>query len=146
MKRLVPIMAMLLLSGCNAEPGENAAAAAPTLRLPAVAGRPGAGYFDIAVSADQGALIAVTSPQAGRVEMHETMQRGTMSSMRPVARLAPDGGRIVFRAGGRHLMLYEVGPRLAPGGTAQFALRFENGQTRTIEATIVAPDGSHAVH
>ncbi len=115
----------------------SAAADQPIFQLPVLPGRPGAAYFAIQVPADHGALIGVTSPQAGRIEMHETMTHGAMSSMRPLERMAPENGRIVLARGGRHLMLFDVNPQLAAGGRAQLVLRFEHGQTRTLDAAVV---------
>jgi copper(I)-binding protein len=158
MKRLVPIVAIALaLAACGAPaPDENAhidnhgqasAARYETMfRLPVLPGRPGAGYFSVAVPADHGALISVTSPQAGRIEMHETSREGEMTRMRPIQRIAPEDGQIVLMPRGRHLMLFEVNPSLAPGGTAQFVLHFENGQTRTIDARVIDAGAGHGGH
>lgn len=157
MKAAVPILvAALFLAGCGAPADQNniggeerrpeAASEGPIFQLPVLPGRPGAGYFAIDVPADHGALVGVTSPQAGRIEMHETMRSGSMSSMRPLQRIAPGGGRIVLTRGGRHLMIFDVSPSLAAGGTAQFVLRFEQGQSRTLEARVVNPGGAHGGH
>ncbi len=88
MRKTVPIMAALLALPACGQPAASAnnaaghhvaantasaAAAGPVIRLPAVWGRPGAGYFDYRVEGDRGALVSVTSPQAGRIEMHETV-------------------------------------------------------------------------
>lgn len=158
MKRLLPILAALAVSACGtpspqqqnnsnaANAHERAETTGPIFQLPVLAGRPGAAYFTIDVPADHGALVGVTSPQAGRVEMHETMQQGSMSSMRPAERLAPENGRLVLARGGRHLMLFEVSPRLAAGGRAQLVLRFEHGQTLTLDAAVVDAGGEHGGH
>lgn len=158
MKRLVPIMAAALaVASCgsptanhHAEAGNNHAASTasdqPIVQRPVLPGRPGAAYFAIDVPADHGALVGVTSPQVGRIEMHETMQQGSMNSMRPAERLAPENGRIVLARGRRHLMLFEVNPQLAAGGRAQLVLRFEHGQTRTLDATVVDAAGDHGGH
>ena len=153
MKALVPILAAALaLAACgtpaadrNSTAGNNQQASMtneqPIFQLPVLPGRPGAAYFAIEVPADHGALLGVTSPQAGRIEMHETMREGAMSGMRPMARITPENGRIVLARGGRHLMLFDVSPGLAAGGRAQLVLRFEHGQTRTLEATVIDAGG-----
>lgn len=157
MKALVPIMIVTLaVVGCGNPAAQNnlgahnrhreAGSEAPIFQLPVLPGRPGAGYFAVDVPADHGALIGVTSQQAGRIEMHETMRNGAMSAMRPLQRLAPEDGRIVLARGGRHLMIFDVNLAAAAGRTAQFVLRFEHGQTRTIEARIVGPGGEHGGH
>ena len=158
MKRLVPIVvAALAVAACgtpaaqqNSNGGDNRQASAaseePIVQLPVLAGRPGAAYFAIEVPADYGALVSVTSPQIGRIEMHETMAQGSMTSMRPAERLIPENGRLVLARGGRHLMLFDVNPQLAVGGRAQLVLRFEHGQTPTLDAMVVDAGGEHGGH
>lgn len=158
MKRYVPILAAALALAACGTPAANhhdaasnnqqasAATDQPIIQLPVLPGRPGAAYFTIDVPADHGALIGVTSPQVGRIEMHETMQQGSMTSMRPAERLAPENGRLVLARGGRHLMLFDVNPQLTPGGRARLALRFEHGQTRTLDAAVIDAAGDHGGH
>jgi len=142
MKRLVPIMAALLLAGCDVSEPTPVTPAAPTIRLPAVPGRPAAGYFELRIEGDRGALVSVTSPQAGRVEMHETRMSGTMSSMRPVRRVAVrNGENLVFAPGGRHLMIYDLDPVVRPGGDFTFVLHFERGPPRPLGALVLSAGG-----
>jgi len=147
----------LALAGCGSQapesnfmggPSQNASAARyeTIFRLPVLPGRPGAGYFSVQAAADHGALVGVGSPQAGRIEMHESIQDGSISRMRRVDRIAPDGGQIVLMPRGRHLMLFDVDQSLVPGAAAQFVLRFEGGQTRTIDARVIAGQDAHAGH
>lgn len=153
MKRLVPIIAATLaLAACggSADHGNNhsasAASSAPVFQLPVLPGRPGAAYLTVEVPTGHGALIGVTSPQAGRIEMHETVRQGSRTGMRMVERMAPENGRIALTRGGSHLMVYDVNPSLAAGGTAQLVLRFQNGQTMTLAARVVSPGGEHEGH
>jgi periplasmic copper chaperone A len=152
MRTTVPILAALLaLSACGqtapsannvsanaAETNTASAAAGPVVRLPAVAGRPGSGYFDYRVEGDRGALTSVTSPQAGRVEMHETMNMaGHMSEMRPIARIpVRDGETLSFTPGGRHLMVYDIARDVHAGGRIDLILHFERGDPVTVSATL----------
>ena len=142
MKRLVPIAALLLaLQACNAEP-TPVTAPSPFVRLPAVPGRPASGYFEVNVNPGQGALTSVSSPQAGRVEMHETMSSGNMTSMRPLDRVAvPAGQRLVFAPGGRHLMLYDLAPAVRPGGEVTLVLHFEHGPPVALAARVESAGG-----
>jgi periplasmic copper chaperone A len=158
MKRLVPIMAATLaIAACgtpaadhNNSAGGNSHAdttsGEPVFQLPVLPGRPGAAYFAIDVPADHGALVGVTSPQAGRIEMHETERQGARTGMRMVERMAPENGRIELARGGSHLMLYDVNAQLAAGGTAQLVLRFQGGQTRTLAARVIAAADAHGGH
>ena len=144
MTKPVPILAaLLLLAGCGGDaPPSPAASPAATVRMPAVPGRPAAGYFAIRIEGDRGALVSVSSPQAARVDMHETMQHGTMSAMRPIARLpVRDGEMLAFAPGGRHLMLYDLDRTVAAGGSIRLVLRFERGEPVTLEARLVPTGG-----
>jgi copper(I)-binding protein len=146
---------LLVLSACGqaAAPDANATGAnlagngqptivgpvtRPVVRLPAVIGRPGSGYFDYRVTGDRGALISVTSPQAGRIEMHETMNMaGHMSEMRPIARIpVRDGETLSFTPGGRHLMVFDIARDVHAGGRIDLILHFERGDPVTVSATL----------
>jgi len=149
MRTIVPIVAALLgpaaLSACGgSEPTPPAPPAGPaaSVRLPAVPGRPAAGYFELRVEGDRGALLSVTSPQAGRIELHETMTHGNMTSMRPIDRLpVRDGETLSFRPGGRHLMLFDIDRRVAAGGGIDLVLHFERGEPVTLAARLVPTGG-----
>jgi copper(I)-binding protein len=156
MRTSVPILATLLaLSACGetahhdhaaanntAATNSASATAGPVVRLAAVPGRPAAGYFDYRVAGDRGALISVSSPQAGRVEMHETMNMDGMSEMRPLDRIAVrDGETLHFAPGGRHLMLFDISRDVAAGGRIGLILHFERGEPVTLSATLVPTGG-----
>ncbi len=157
MRTSVSILAALLaLSACGqpAISGNDASAntaatnavsavTGPVVRLPAVAGRPGSGYFDYRVEGDRGALVSVTSPQVGRIEMHETMNMaGHMSEMRPIARIpVRDGETLSFAPGGRHLMLFDIDRSVAAGSRIDLILHFERGDPVTIGATLQSVGG-----
>lgn len=142
MRKVVPILAALAaLAGCDANPPANAADGPPVIRLPAVPGRPGVAYFVLQHEDGRGALVGVSSPQAARAEMHETMGGRDMSTMRPIARVPFENGRIAFAPGGRHVMLFGLDPHLAAGGHAQLSFRFEHGAPLTLDAEVQTPGG-----
>lgn len=104
------------------------------VRLPAVAGRPGAAYFTLHGGATDATLIAVDSPRAGRGELHESMANG----MRPTVSVPVKAGEIVaFAPGGRHVMLFDLDPRLPRGSSAPLTLRFADGRTLGTTAKVV---------
>jgi copper(I)-binding protein len=142
MKRLVPIMAALLaLSACG-DTHIAVTSAAPVVRLSAVAGRPASGYFGLFIDGDRGALLSVSSRQAGRIEMHETMSAGNMTSMRPLDRIpVSNGEELTFAPGGRHLMLYGLDPAVRPGSHIILIFNFERGPARTLDALVEAAGG-----
>jgi copper(I)-binding protein len=165
MKSLVPILAAALaLASCGSgsEPKANSKPVPmvvrpvgpppPTetrtafVRMPAVPGRPAAGYFDLRIEGDRGALVSVDSPNAGRIELHETMSSGNMTSMRPLERIpVRDGEMLSFRPGGRHLMLFDLDRTLVAGDQVILLLEFERGNPVGIAARLV-PTGSDVGH
>jgi periplasmic copper chaperone A len=136
---LILIIWLTALAGACDGGNAPAAGAAPSIHLPAVPGRPGAGYFELVVRPEQLALVAVSSPRIGRIEMHETMSSGHMTSMRPIDRIPiGEAGRITFAPGGRHLMLFDVDASLRPGDQIALTFRFERGPPRTVQASVRA--------
>lgn len=122
----------LALAGC----GKPAAVSVDGawIRLPAVPGRPGAAYFTLHSGAADATLIAVASSRARKAELHESMANG----MRAVASVVlPAGGIASFAPGGRHVMLFDLDPRLPPGSSAPLTLRFADGRTLGTTATVV---------
>jgi periplasmic copper chaperone A len=145
-RRAAALAGLLFLAGCGG------AANAPSVEqarvnLPAVPGVPGAGYF-VLKGGSGDALVAVTSPAAERIEMHETTTdtRG-VTSMRPVAEAALDGEDVMFEPGGRHLMLFGMRDDLSPGQTIPLTFRFRAAPAVTVEARLTGPGGDgHAMH
>jgi hypothetical protein len=135
---------LLVLAGCHkAEPATGVSITDAWVRLPAVPGQAGAGYFTArAVPADT--LLSVSAPGA-RVEMHETMSMGggamgAMTGMRPVASvLLPAGEAVRFAPGGKHLMIFDLDPKLKKGGTIRFTFRFRKAPPVTASAQLVGP-------
>ena len=129
---------LLALAGCDSEP-VRVTTMSPYVRLAAVPGRPAAGYFEYDIDNDPGALVAVTSPQAGRIEMHETMTAGNTASMHPIRQIAVrNGDRLVFSPGGRHLMIYDIAPGLGPGDDFALVLHFQRGPPLTLRPSVRA--------
>ena len=143
MRTPVPALAALLaLAACGESEPIPMTSTPPTIRLPAVPGRPAAGYFQFPIHGDRGALISVTSPQAGRIEMHETMNSGTMTAMRPIARIpVRDGETLSFTPGGRHLMVFDLDRRVPAGGRVTLVFHFERGGAQTLSARVVPTGG-----
>ena len=128
------------LAGCGSGSTHSSVAIAnPKIRLAAVSGQPAAGYVNVAATPDRGALVGVSSPRAARVEMHENVARGTMTSMRAVERIDLGEEReIEFAPGGRHLMLIAPDQKLKPGDRADLTFRFAHGDPVTVSATVIA--------
>jgi copper(I)-binding protein len=95
------------------------------LVLNAVKGNPGAAYFTLANNSDKPVtLAAVFIEGTGRAEMHETSGE-SMAPLKP-SELAP-GAALKFEPGGKHVMAFDLDPKLAPGGSAEMTLTFSDG-------------------
>jgi len=114
-----------------AAPASGAAAPAVAgawVRLPAIAGRPGAGYFTIKGGQQPDALIAAASPKAQRIEMHSTSMAGGVMRMRAEQAMpVPANGTLSFAPGGNHLMLFGLAAGLKPGDRLPITLSFQSG-------------------
>ena len=139
MRGLCVTAAALLLAGClgpDAIEAENA-----WVRLPAVAGRPGSGYFTLRGGPQSTTLISVRSDLAIRTEMHATMRMdGGAMTMRPLAAVPVAAhGEVTFAPGGRHLMLYGVSPALKAGGSTILTFTFADGTRIERKAWAIGP-------
>jgi len=130
----------IALAGCGSrQPASAVTVERAYVRLSAVPGQPAAGYATITASPDRGALAGLSSSQAGRIEMHETMSAGSMTSMRPVERIDIRAGEaVLFAPGGRHLMLFDVDRTLKPGDRADLSLHFAHGPPVIVKARVIA--------
>lgn len=136
MPRLRVFFALLLFWGLG-QPA-TAAGARPLVsgawvKLPVIAGRPGAAYMQIiAPKADR--LVAVSSPQAQSAMIHESSMEGGIMRMDEVAGLALPAGRAVRLApGGAHIMLFGLKP-VQPGARISLRLEFEKAGVVQVEA------------
>lgn len=136
-----PTPAATLDSAPANAPGVNVTDA--VVRLPAAPGRPGVAYFT--VSQGDGAphtIAAAYVEGVGRSEMHETVTEGGVSKMQPVKAVPIQSGAIVqFKAGGLHVMLFDVAETLKAGGTTEITLTLDNGDKISAPAKIEAIGG-----
>jgi periplasmic copper chaperone A len=149
------VLAVLLLAtallnsraaiGARIGAGGPLAATAAWVRLPVLQGRPGAGYLTITAGPRADRLIGVSSPLAGRIELHSTTMAGGMMAMAAQQGFdLPAGGSIRFAPGGNHLMLFDLQPAATPGSTIPLTLKFASGARLTVAA--VARAGNAAAH
>lgn len=125
-----------LLGGCGAKPGARVDGA--WVRLPAVAGRPGAAYFTLKAGDAPVTLVALKTPAAARVELHESMgdHSGTMT-MTPLSSVAvPAGGSVRFAPGGKHAMLFDIAPGTTAGSETVLTLTLSDGRTLDAKAAV----------
>lgn len=130
------VAAALLLGGCG-QPAELRADDA-WVRLPAVAGRPGAAYFTVHGGAQADVLLAVSTPAALRAELHETLDHQGVKSMQPARDIpVPAKGTVQFAPGGRHVMLFDLGPNVKSGTRIPLSLAFAGGKKLELQAQVV---------
>lgn len=135
--RLTMAAALLALAGCRGgTPQTGVSVEHVWVRLPAVAGGAGAGYFAATAPADD-ALLAVTT-RGARIELHESMTHEGMTSMRPLRTVAlPAGDEVRFAPGGKHLMIFGLDRGLKKGGTLPLTFRFRASPAVTVNARLV---------
>ena len=126
------------IAGPQNAPGVSVSDA--TVRMPAVEGRPGVAYFTASlVGGDPRKIAGVYVEGVGRTEMHETITTGGVSSMKAVKEVALAPGQPAqFKAGGLHIMLFEVGDTLKAGGTTELTITLDNGDKVSAPAKIEA--------
>jgi len=143
----LPVVASALAALLAAAPGAAApasGAAAPAVegawvRLPAIAGRPAAGYFTIKGGPQPDALIAAASAKAQRIEMHSTSMAGGVMRMRAEQAMPiPANGTLSFAPGGNHLMLFGLAAGLKPGDRLPITLSFQSGAKTNTSAELRA--------
>jgi copper(I)-binding protein len=129
----------LALGGCNKQPAAQPAVLPSTqpgvlitggrLVLPAVPGRPAAAYFTLTNEANEGVVIAaVKIDSAAKAEMHETS--GT--SMAPLPSLALGAGQsVLFAPAGKHVMVFDLAPKIAAGKLVDITLSTKDGKKIT---------------
>tara|TARA_B100001939_G_scaffold339572_2_gene346546 strand:+ start:2205 stop:2711 length:507 start_codon:yes stop_codon:yes gene_type:complete len=135
---LMVVGGLLMSFGVHAE-GENIVVSGAWARPVLVAGRPGAVYFDLHNQTNMPEqLLAVSTPLAGRAELHvHKMENGVMKMRQVAAVEIPAGGRLTFQPGGYHVMIFDVKDKLLPGQKLPLTLTFEKHAQVTLEAEVM---------
>ena len=97
-------------------------------------------YLTLTASADD-RLTAVTSPVAGRVEIHESRIESNMMMMRELEGGLPlPAGQVVeLKPGGNHIMLLAVTEPLKAGDTVPLTLTFATAPPVEVVASVGQP-------
>ena len=146
--------AALVLTGCekNMGRGQLLNVVSGEIIMGATPDRPAVGYFRVEGGPVPVELVAVTTDLAQRVEMHETVQENGMVTMKPLLRAdVPAKGELVFKRGGKHLMIWNINPAAVRAGKLQMSFVFTNNNNERIlfdmpirEAAAAGADGSAA--
>jgi len=95
--------------------------------------RPAVGYFRVEGGPQPVELVAVTADLAQRVEMHESVRENGMMTMKPLERAAvPAKGELVFKQGGKHLMIWNINGAAVRAGKLPMAFVFTNNNNERI--------------
>ena len=98
------------------------------------------GAFMQLTSPDAAKLVAVQSPVAGRVEIHEMQMEGQTMRMRAVDSVAlPAGKTVDLASGGYHVMLMDLKGQLKAGQTAPLTLLIEHKGGKRETLNVSAP-------
>lgn len=131
-----------LLVGCDAAPGERQVlrVASGHIVMGATPDRPAAGYFTVEGGPAPVELVAVTTELAQRVEMHENVRENGMASMRELRRApVPALGRLEFKPGGNHLMIWNINGAAVRAGKLPMVFLFSNNDRIQFDLRIDPP-------
>jgi len=137
--RILGLLLVLLLgiSGCSAR---QFYIDHGYVRLAAAPGRPAVAYFTLHGGPTDTTLVAVHSEFSLRTEMHQSMTSGGMAAMKPLDQVAlPAGGKVAFKPGGMHVMLFGLNPVIKPGKTMTLQFTFADGNRYDYDALVIAP-------
>lgn len=88
-------------------------------------------------SSDSVDLISISSPQFGRVELHETTLENGIARMRALQSISVDAdASIELAPGGKHVMLFEPVKALLPGSSVSLHLNFASEATLIVQAPL----------
>lgn len=105
---------------------------------PAPAGLPtSAAYFTVRNTGTTPDVLEGVSTPAAAASLHESMNRGGMMSMQPMAPLAvPPGGAVEFKPGGLHVMLEQLKRPLRQGERLPLTLSFRRAGKVSVMAEV----------
>jgi copper(I)-binding protein len=136
MIRVLALASLFVLAACggNAPP---LVASDVVVKRPVPGMQMTAGYLTLHNNSGEDIEIGrVTSPQFGKVEMHETVIADGVASMSALGTVViPAGSSLQFRPGGKHLMLMRPGANLE-----QVTLEFYSGDTIVLAVSVPAGD------
>jgi len=144
---LLLLAAATLLAACSNEPkpvpaGEQTAVTATgALCRPTPVGRRMTGCYVTLTAAAADRLVSISTPVAGRVEIHESKIEGGMMMMRELREGLPlPAGQVVeLKPGGDHIMLLGVENPLTAGQTIPLTLNFANAAPVVVQAAVAQP-------
>jgi periplasmic copper chaperone A len=155
----LPVVLMAFVGGLAAcTPGEKAASdpagavqVSAALCRPTPVGRQTTGCYLTLTAPSADRLLGVSSPVAGRAQVHESRMESNMMMMRELkdGLPLPAGQPVELKPGGNHIMLLAVAEPLRAGDTVPLTLTFASAPVVEITATVGQPaltDSGHVSH
>jgi copper(I)-binding protein len=135
--------------GARAEEMKNGIMVMEPWAPPSLAGaHNGAAYFMLmnhGNTADR--LMSLTTPVAGKAEIHREEVTNGVMRMRPTGPLLLEPGEMItLKPGGFHVMLLDLKEPLKAGGHFPLTLTFEKAGEMTLEATVTKSPMAGHVH
>ena len=142
-------LATVALAGCSGGAEETTAPAVDEvalevsdarLMLPAVEGRPGAIYFEVANTGERNYAIRRADVEgAGSAELHGSMEMDGQMMMDSVGQvLVESGGTQSFQPGGFHVMVFDLDPSVQAGTSTDMTLTVVGGKKKTFPVEVRA--------
>lgn len=92
-------------------------------------------------------LTAITTPVAGKAELHEVLHDGDMMQMRQVDKVTiPAQGSVALTPGGLHIMLFDLKQPLVEGENVEVDATFANGETVHFQAPVMKISSEMSMH
>ena len=147
--RCVLLAALLSLAppGAHAQEMKNGIMVMEPWAPPSLAGAHNAAAYFMLMNHGETAdrLISLSTPVAGKAEIHREEVTNGIMRMRPTGPLTLEPGEMItLKPGGSHVMLLDLKEPLKTGGHFPLTLTFEKAGEMTLEATVTkSPTGSH---
>ncbi len=131
---LLTLLAALFLGGCSGPTAPtHISAQGASVRVNPNVDAPWAAYFTLKGGSETLTITGVTVDGAGHAELHESRMEGGVAQMAALARISiPAGEDVIFRPGGKHVMLFDVTPAARTAGQMTLTLSFDDGSTLPI--------------
>ncbi len=143
LKKLLPLAALAMLASCGKPPELRVDEV--VLKLSPVDTNPSALYFTVHGGEKDAYLLSVVSPSIIRSEMHESGvdPKTGMMSMTPLDRVAiPARGKVAFKPGGKHVMMWGVNLVARRLGEIETEFVFSNGDRILVNGVVQEMDGT----
>jgi periplasmic copper chaperone A len=142
-KALVGILACMALAACG--PTHELRVDQAKLVLSPVDSNPSALYFTVHGGEKDADLLFVVSDSAIRTEMHESgmdKETGAMT-MTPLEKVTiPAKGKVFFKQGGKHVMVWGVNLKARRLGEIGLEFVFSNGERILVDGVVEEMDGT----